>query len=126
MPPLLLYAVLLFTLALLLYSVSVWSEWLSKEIKTWHLAVFGVGVLVDIAATLITIKFVGAIVFTPHAIFGFTSLVLMIIHLIWATLVFFRGRYAGRKGYNRLSLVVWSVWLTSYITGFVSGIQRLV
>jgi len=82
MPPMLLYAVILFTVALVLYTISVWSERLQCQLKTWHLVVFGLGVFADAMATWLTIEFVGAIVFTPHALFGFTSLFLMALHFI--------------------------------------------
>ena len=124
MPPLLLYAVILFTVALVLYTISVWSERLQRHLKTWHLVVFGLGVVADVAATWLTIEFVGAIVFTPHAIFGFTSLCLMALHFIWAVAVYASDRKAGMSQFHRFSLLVWSVWMLSYITGFVSGLQR--
>ena len=125
MPPLLLYAVILFTVALVLYTISVWSERLQRHLKTWHLVVFGLGVVTDAVATWLTIEFVGAIVFTPHAIFGFTSLCLMALHFIWAVAVYAGDRKAGMSQFHRFSLLVWSVWMLSYITGFVSGLQKL-
>ncbi len=125
MPPLLLYAVILFTAALVLYSISVWSERLQRRLKTWHLVVFGVGVVADAIATWLTIEFVGAIIFTPHAIFGFTSLCLMALHFIWAVAVYAGDKKAGMNQFHRFSLLVWSVWMLSYITGFVSGLQRV-
>lgn len=125
MPPLLLYAVILFTVALVLYTISVWSERFQRHLKTWHLVVFGLGIVADVAATWLTIEFVGAVVFTPHAIFGFTSLFLMALHFIWAVAVYAGDRKAGMSQFHRFSLLVWSVWMLSYITGFVSGLQRL-
>ena len=124
MPPMLLYAVILFTVALVLYTISVWSERLQCQLKTWHLVVFGLGVFADAMATWLTIEFVGAIVFTPHAIFGFTSLFLMALHFIWAVAVYAGNRKAGMRQFHRFSLLVWSVWMLSYITGFVSGLQK--
>ena len=84
MPTLLLTAVILFTVALVLYSISVWSERIQDQLKGWHVAVFGAGVCIDVTATLLTIKFVGGIVYTPHALFGFASVFLMICHFTWA------------------------------------------
>lgn len=124
MPPLLLYAVILFTVALVLYSVSVWSERIQGHLKPWHLIVFGAGVLVDVLATWLTIKFVGAIVFTLHAIFGFVSLFLMALHFIWALVAYTANREAGMKQFHRFSLFVWSIWMLSYLTGFISGLQK--
>ena len=124
MPPLLLYAVILFTVALVLYTTSVWSERLQRQLKTWHMVVFGLGVVTDFVATWLTIEFVGAIVFTPHAIFGFVSLFLMALHFGWALVVYHGDHAAGAIQFHRFSLMVWSVWMLSYITGFVSGMQK--
>ncbi|MGV6825813.1 MAG: HsmA family protein [bacterium] len=124
MPSLLLYAVILFTVALVLYTVSVWSERMQGQLKTWHLIIFGLGVFVDAIATWLTIEFVGAIVFTPHAIFGFTSLFLMALHFVWAVTVYVSDKQPGMIQFHRFSLIVWLIWMVSYITGFVSGMQR--
>lgn len=124
MPPLLLYAVILFTVAFVLYTISVWSERLQSQLKTWHLVVFGIGVFSDAVATWLTIEFVGAVVFTPHAIFGFVSLLLMALHFTWAVVVYAGDRKAGRSQFHRFSLLVWSVWMLSYITGFFSGLNK--
>ncbi len=126
MPPLLLYAFILFTVALVLYTVSVWSERYQKRLKVWHLVVFGLGVVIDMAATWLTIEFVGAVVFTPHAIFGFTSLFLMALHFVWAVAVYIGDRDAGKRQFHRFSILVWSIWLLSYTTGLVSGMQRII
>lgn len=126
MPPLLLYAVLLFTVALVLYTISVWSERFQNHLKAWHLFVFGLGVFIDVIATWLTIEFVGAIVFTPHSIFSFFSLFLMALHFIWAIVVFTGDREAGKRQFHRFSLLVWSIWIISYITGFASGLQRFI
>ena len=126
MPPLLLSAVTLFTVALVLYTTSVWSERFQHELKSWHLLVFGLGVLTDMIATWLTIVFVGAIVFTPHAIFGFISLGLMSIHFCWALLVYRDDKQAGRARFHRFSLAVWSIWMLSYFTGFFTGMDKFV
>lgn len=126
MPPLLLYAVIFFTVALVFYTTSVWSERIQRQLKTWHLVMFGFGVITDLLATWLTIKFVGAIVFTPHAIFGFTSLALMMLHFIWATIVMTQHNKTGLARFHRFSLFVWSIWIISYLTGFILGMQRYV
>ena len=125
MPPLLLYAVLLFTIAMVLYTISVWGGRLQRHLKPWHLTLFAAGVTTDVIATWLTIEFVGSIVFTPHAIFGFISLFLMVLHLIWAIIVYAGDNRAGQKHFHRFSLMVWTVWMISYVTGFVTGLQRI-
>ena len=114
----------LFTVALILYSIAIWSGRLAGELKAWHLIVFSLGVIIDSLAIWLTIKMVGAIVFTPHAIFGFIALALMVLHFIWAVVAFKLGRQKSQR-FQQLALIVWGVWVLSYLSGFLTGIQKL-
>ena len=125
MPSEIINATILFTVALLLYSTAIWSERLAQQLKKWHVAVFFCGVLTDALATWITIDFIGAIVLTPHAIFGFTSLFLMVLHFVWAVIVLFSSNKQTLELFHKFGLFVWSIWMLSYLTGFISGIQKV-
>lgn len=125
MPATIIIATLLFTLALILYSIAIWSDRLSKKLKRWHIFVFFLGVLADGLGVWMTIKFMGgAIVFTPHAIFGFTALILMTLHFLWVLFVFVRAKPRAQSFYQ-FSLLAWSIWIVSYLSGFVTGIQKM-
>ena len=126
LPPLLLTAIILFSIALVLYTTSVWSEHIQRQLRTWHLFVFGLGVFTDAVATWLTIEFVGAIVFTPHALLGFASLILMALHFCWALIVFISAHQFGTVRFHQFSLLVWSVWMVSYITGYLTGMQKFI
>lgn len=125
MPSAIINATILFTIALVLYTIAIWSERLSQQLKPWHVVVFFLGVVADVLATWITVKFVGAIVFTPHAIFGFSSLLLMSLHFIWALIVLVKKQPSRLNLFHKFGLFVWSLWIISYLTGFALGIKKI-
>jgi len=125
MSPLLITSVIAYTIAMVFYTVSVWSERKARRLKAWHVRLFLFGVIADIIATGFAIKAVGGLVFTPHAIVGFISLGLMIIHYIWAALTLRGGREKSLINFHKLSLFVWSVWMISYLSGFALGMMKL-
>jgi len=125
MSELMIYAVALFTVALVLYTTGVWAERLARRLKPWHVVAFFFGVVVDTYATWLTYKSIGAIVITPHSVAGFVSLALMIVHFVWASLVLLRADEKAITNFHKLSVFVWAIWMTSYISGFVLGMQKL-
>lgn len=125
MPEALLNATILFSIALVLYTIAIWSERLSRQLKKWHVLVFFAGVVTDFIATWITIEFIGAIVFTPHALFGFAALILMVLHFLWALMVLAHNNQQMVDLFHKFGLFVWGVWLISYLTGFILGMNKL-
>ena len=125
MSPLLIASVILFTIAMALYTIGVWSERRTKRLKPWHVKTFLCGVTVDMLATALTYKAVGGLVFTPHAIMGFISLGLMIIHVLWAVITLRAGREKALTNFHKLSLFVWTIWMMSYLSGFALGMTKL-
>ncbi len=106
------------------YTIGVWAERIGKRLKPWHLVVFALGVFTDAWATWLTYQFIGAIVFTPHAIFGFIALFLMTFHFLWAVLVI-KGRDERKiSTFHRFSIFAWGIWMVSYLTGFITGLER--
>ena len=125
MTPLLLTAVILFTIAMVFYTWGVWAEKRARRLKPWHVYMFGCGVLVDTLATVLTFMVVGALVFTPHSIMGFISLALMAIHFVWAVYTLRRGDEKQLTSFHKLSLLVWCIWMASYLSGFVLGMGKM-
>lgn len=126
MPTLLLYGIILFTIALVLYSISVWAGWFSKRLKLWHIYVFFAGLVTDLIATLLTYISIGGIVITPHSVLGFISIILMALHVIWAVVTISRGNEQSLTGFHKLSMIVWSIWMLSYLSGFFLGMVKIV
>lgn len=118
-------AVVLFTVALVLYSTGIWADFFAKRLKLWHVWVFFFGVLVDVIATALTYLSIGGLVFTAHSIIGFISLALMLLHFLWAVMVIRRGNERALSRFHRLSIVIWAIWMTSYLSGLATGMQKL-
>lgn len=53
-----------------------------------------------------------------HSVTGIAAIVLMAIHAIWATVVLLRKDDKLITSFHRFSIIVWSIWLIPYLTGF--------
>ncbi|MCF6343060.1 MAG: TIGR03987 family protein [Devosiaceae bacterium] len=126
MSTLLFYGVVLFTVALVFYSISVWAGWFSKRLKLWHIYVFLIGLFTDFLATLLTYLDIGGIVITLHSVLGFISIILMFIHVVWAVIIFRSGNENLITNFHKISLFVWGIWMISYISGAYLGIVMVV
>ena len=131
MTPLILTGAILFTAALVFYSIGIWSDYLKKELKPWHLWMFGLGVLTDSLGTLMMYLHVGHLIFTAHSISGFLGLFLMMFHFVWAFWVLSIMNQGGERAaavqatFHKFSLFVWFFWLISYFSGLYLGIAGL-
>jgi len=125
MSTLLFYGVVLFTVALVFYSISVWAGWFSKRLKLWHIYVFLIGLFTDFLATLLTYIDIGGIVITLHSVLGFISIILMFIHVVWAVIIFRSGKENLITNFHKISLFVWGIWMISYISGAYLGIVKV-
>ncbi len=121
MPEQIVIASALIFIALLLYSIGVWSERFAGRLKIWHLLFFWGGLCFDTAGTGIMFEFAGQIGFDIHGITGVLAILLMFIHAIWATAVIIRKDEKAIVNFHHFSVFVWLVWLIPFITGlFVS------
>ena len=115
----------LITLALVFYSVGVWSERISKYLKRWHLIAFWTGFVFDVSGTWA----MGRLSDEPfnildiHTLTGQIALWLMFLHAGWATLVIVRNNEELRKKFHRYSLIVWLIWLIPYFGGMFMGMS---
>lgn len=113
-------AIVAMTVALILYTIGVWSERLARNLKSWHLFFFWGGLLFDATGTLMMHLLAGGqFVVSLHSMTGAVALLLMAAHACWATIVLWWGREKALRSFHRLSLVVWLLWLIPYITGIV-------
>ncbi len=115
-------ATVLITLALIFYSVGVWSERIARYLKPWHVGMFWLGLLFDASGTYAMDLLEPGIDWTSmHTITGQLAIWLMLAHAVWATIVVRRGDEATRTRFHRLSVIVWLVWLVPYIGGMFLG-----
>ncbi|GHD82250.1 putative repeat protein (TIGR03987 family) [Salinibacterium amurskyense] len=122
----LLPAIILITLALVFYTVGVWSERVQRVLKPWHVVLFGLGLAADATGT-----FLMNLIATENraagieqsalnqlmGVTGVIAIVLMAVHLAWAIVVLVRNREAEKTSFHRLSVIVWGIWLVPYIVG---------
>lgn len=114
------FAIVAMTVALILYTIGVWSERLAKNLKPWHLIFFWGGLLFDSTGTEMMHQIAGGqFVMSLHSLTGAVALMLMAAHAIWAAIVVFRKREKELRSFHRLSLFVWILWLIPYGTGVV-------
>lgn len=125
MPTIVKFALLYFTLALLFYSIGVWEERIIRTLRPWHLIFFWLGLVADTLGTIYVKAQVGEeLIFNFHTITGIFGLFLMGIHTIWASYAIIRGYPKQLMTFHRFSLIVWTIWLIPYFTGFFSGMTR--
>jgi uncharacterized repeat protein (TIGR03987 family) len=114
---------ILITLALISYSIGVWSERLAGRLKGWHLVFFWCGLVFDTTGTGMMFEMAGGIGTDIHSITGLSAIILMVIHAIWATAVLIRKDEKAIIGFHRFSVIVWSIWLIPYFTGFFVSLR---
>jgi uncharacterized repeat protein (TIGR03987 family) len=123
MTPLILLSVVLITLALIFYSVGVWSERIARRLKGWHAWFFWLGLVCDVVGTLLMAEMAGGFKPSTHGISGLAAVLLMTLHAVWATVVLVKRSERALLNFHKFSLVVWTLWLFPYFTGLWLGMK---
>ena len=114
-------ATVLISLALVFYSIGVWSERLAGRLKGWHLIFFWCWLIFDTTGTAMMMDFADEITFDVHGVTGALAILLMVIHAVWATTVLLRKDEQAILSFHKFSVIVWVIWLIPYLTGlFIS------
>jgi len=126
MPATIKISAFLITLALIFYSLGIWTERFSHYLKPRHVIAFWTGLLFDILGTWTMHRMADRPfnLFEPHTLTGQIALWLMLVHALWATWVIWKGSEKARKGFHRYSLIVWLVWLIPYFGGMYMGLSK--
>ena len=121
----LIVSTILITLALIFYSLGIWSERIARYLKPWHVAAFWLGFLFDVSGTLAMHRMAEGQfdLLEQHTLTGQIALWLMLAHAIWATYVIRRGSDSLRRSFHKYSLFVWLVWLVTYFGGMYLGMN---
>ncbi|SDN18483.1 HsmA family protein [Acetanaerobacterium elongatum] len=121
----LIVAIITITLALLFYSVGVWSEKLQGGLKRWHVIIFWIGLVFDTTGTTLMSRLTNdGFTFNFHGITGVTAILLMLIHEVWATVVILHNNSKQKQNFHRFSIVVWIIWLIPFVSGMLFGVSR--
>ena len=112
---------IIISLALVFYSIGVWSERLSGQLKPWHLVFFWLGLVFDTWGTGMMLEMAGGLTMDVHGITGVIAIVLMLIHAVWATLVLVRKDEKIIYTFHRFSVLVWVIWLIPYFSPMILG-----
>ncbi|RNB80168.1 TIGR03987 family protein [Brevibacillus fluminis] len=110
-------AVICINLALIAYSIGVWSEKRSGQLKAKHLVYFAFGLLFDTVGTTFMKMLAEGPGLNLHGITGLVALLLMFFHTVWACFVLFKKQEKQIKQFHKFSLFVWCVWLIPYFIG---------
>jgi len=110
------FATVIITLALVFYSIGVWSERIAGKLKGWHLIFFYLGLICDTLGTGMMLDYAGGMTFDIHGITGAIAILLMLIHAIWATVVLVKKDEKAIYNFHKFSLVVWFLWLIPYFS----------
>ena len=119
----LIISTMLITLALVFYSIGVWSERIAGRLKGWHLVFFWVGLVFDTTGTGMMFEMAGRIGTDIHSVTGVIAILLMLIHAVWATVVLIVKSEKAITNFHHFSVLVWGVWLIPYLTGFFASMR---
>lgn len=109
-------ASIVITMALVFYSIGVWSERIQGRLKLWHLALFILGLISDTWGTGMMFDFAGGLTIDVHGISGLIAIILMFIHALWAAIVLIRKDEKAITNFHKFSVVVWLIWLIPYFS----------
>jgi uncharacterized repeat protein (TIGR03987 family) len=113
----------LITLALIFYSIGVWSERLTRRLRAWHLIFFWGGLLCDTFGTGVMFEMSGGISSSIHSLTGLAAILLMLIHAVWATVVLLLKNEKAILNFHHFSIFVWLIWLVPYLNGFFAAMR---
>jgi len=107
---------IIITLALIFYSIGVWSERIAGRLKLWHLGFFVLGLICDTWGTGLMFEEVGGMMFDVHGISGLIAILLMFVHAVWAGVVLYKKDEKAIKNFHKFSVAVWVIWLIPYFS----------
>lgn len=109
---------ILISLALVFYTIGVWSERFAGRLKGWHLIFFWGGLIFDTVGTGMMMEMAGGLTFDIHGVTGVLAILLMLVHAAWASIVLIRKDEKAIANFHKFSVLVWVIWLVPYFTGF--------
>jgi uncharacterized repeat protein (TIGR03987 family) len=112
-------------LALVMYSIGVWSEKGAGRLRPWHMAFFWIGLVFDLTGTTLMGVIAGKMDLDFHGITGALAIILMSGHALWATVVLVFKQEKAIRYFHRFSLAVWSLWLIPFVSGMLGAMIHI-
>ena len=110
------------TLALVFYSIGVWSERFAGTLKVWHLFFFWMGFICDTWGTGMMFEMAEGMTLDVHGLTGLLAIILMFVHAVWATIVLLRRDERWINNFHKFSVAVWVIWLVPYLSPMFLGL----
>ncbi|HLC64472.1 MAG TPA: hypothetical protein VJK25_04000 [Patescibacteria group bacterium] len=107
---------LFITAALIMYSLAIWTEHFSKEIRAWMVITFSAALTCDLIGTGITALHREVLTINLHGLFGFLALTVMALHFCWAFIAITRQGKAAEY-FHCWSTKTWCIWLVAFVSG---------
>ena len=129
MSAVLITSIIAITLALIFYTIGVWTEHRAKILKWSHFIFFALGFAADTTGTLAMsamsdkAETSGTALISLHGITGALAIALMLIHVIWALIALIKGNDKVKEQFHKFSLIVWEIWLIPYFIGMFMGMR---
>jgi uncharacterized repeat protein (TIGR03987 family) len=115
------------TAALITYSIAVWGEQITNDLKPPFVIMFCIGVVCDATGTLMMMfdMQVGGSVLgfwdtIFHIVTGLAAILLMLIHAVWAIRVLRMGDEVSAAKFHKFSKFVWAFWLIPFLSPMFS------
>lgn len=126
MKPIILISVIAITTALALYTIAIWRNWRMKLLTWAHIILLWFGLSADVLATqMMGLSIEGEMVWDFHTISGYAGLALMAVLAVVGSWAKWSSYEAVLTSFHRLAIPIWILWVVSYATGVVIGIQRV-
>jgi len=120
----LLWAVIVITLALVFYTIAVWSGKVAGRLKSWHVTLFWMGLACDLVGTILMAVLAGGLSYGVHTASGIVAILLMLGQAIWATQIMRRGDEAARRDFPNRAIGVWVIWMIAFVSGAMVGMAK--
>ena len=115
-----LIGLVLFTFALLVYSIATWAGVIAGKLKKWHLFLFWFGLTADISGTFIIGSVYGGFVMNMHSYIGAIAIIAILIQNIFGTKIMLANNEKWILNFpKKVLLPVWVLWMASYIAGLM-------
>jgi len=121
------FGMVFITAALVSYTIAVWGEQITKELKPGFVVLFCIGVFCDTTGTplmtLIETSPLGFYETLFHIVTGTSAILLMLIHAIWAIKVLVQKDELSAARFHKFSKFVWLFWLVPYLSPMLTGMM---